>query len=90
MSWTDLEGFGFGDDSTLTRTRIWLFVSFTVCFAGIIAAIWIGVEHWFNNADLGNVWPGVALICQNLLIFLAALAYRFAKPPPQDSDGAVF
>ena len=74
VNWTDLEGFGFGglDDEVQKRARIWLLISFTLAFGGIIAAIWIGSANWFSRPPTEKVtdWPGVALILQNCLIFV--------------------
>eukprot|EP01122_Echinamoeba_exundans_P000084 TRINITY_DN10068_c0_g1_i1.p1 TRINITY_DN10068_c0_g1~~TRINITY_DN10068_c0_g1_i1.p1 ORF type:complete len:157 (-),score=22.04 TRINITY_DN10068_c0_g1_i1:85-555(-) len=83
VSWTDLEGFGFGGgDEVQSRARIWLFISFAFCFGGIIASIWIGVVNWFTNptTEPHSTWPGAAIILQNSAIFVSGLLYRFAKP----------
>lgn len=91
VNWSDVEGMGLYsmDDSNQKRIRIWLLLSGVVAFGSIFAAVWIAVAHWFTNekAPFSN-WPGVALILQNVLIFLSGITYRYAKPPPGDEYNA--
>jgi len=82
VSWNDLNGdFMFGDGVS-TKAKVWLFVSFIIAFGALIAGCWIGVTRWFisTNPKPDSVWPGVAIILQNILIFVSATLYRFAKP----------
>lgn len=87
VNWSDVEGMGLYtmDDSNQKRIRIWLLLSGIVAFGSIFAAVWIAVAHWFTNdkTPFSN-WPGVALILQNVLIFLSGITYRYAKPPPSE------
>jgi hypothetical protein len=71
VSWTDLDGFGFGEiDDRQKRARAWLFASFAMAFSGIIAAVWIAVVNWFNSQVPDHSdWPAIALILQNVGIF---------------------
>jgi len=91
VSWTDLQGFGFGslDDDVQKRARLWLFFSFTLSFGCVIAAVWIAIVHWFKRkpdaGEIFTVWPGVALILQNILILFSAILYRFSKWPEDDA-----
>jgi hypothetical protein len=42
-----------------------------IAFGGIIAALWIAIEHWFNHIPAPTyIYPGFALIFQNIFIFL--------------------
>jgi len=87
VSWKDLGGFnwGFSEDAVQTRVRVWLFLSLVIAFGGIIGAIWSAVEHWFNmNPKPDHEWPGIALILQNVLIFVSSMLYRFKT---SDTDG---
>jgi hypothetical protein len=86
VNWSDLYGLGFSSvDSELTRVRVWLFVSFVIAFGGIIAAVWIACANWFVNEQTPfTQWPGIALILQNVFIFISGILYRFAKPPPEE------
>lgn len=87
VNWSDVEGMGLYsmDDSNQKRIRIWLLLSGVVAFGSIFAAVWIAVAHWFTNEKTPfSNWPGVALILQNVLIFLSGITYRYAKPPPGD------
>jgi hypothetical protein len=58
----------FGDGVS-TKARIWLFCSFIVAFAGIIIAVWMGIVNWFQKDPDTSVYPGVAIIIQNVAIF---------------------
>jgi len=82
ISWDDLGGMSFSPafDDVQGRVRVWFFLSLVIGFSGIIAAIWIGVEHWLSNADAKYTWPGIVLIFQNVLIFISAVLLRFSRP----------
>eukprot|EP01120_Amphizonella_sp_Union-15-10_P009054 TRINITY_DN3355_c0_g1_i2.p1 TRINITY_DN3355_c0_g1~~TRINITY_DN3355_c0_g1_i2.p1 ORF type:complete len:154 (-),score=17.94 TRINITY_DN3355_c0_g1_i2:76-537(-) len=82
VSWTDLQGFGFGslDDDVQKRARLWLFFSFAIAFGCVTASIWIAIVHWFQ-IEGSNSWPGIAIILQTLLILGSAVFYRFSRWP---------
>ena len=86
VSWSDLNNNSlFSNDGVSTKARVWLFVAFIIQFGALIAAIWIGIVHWFQNEVVPKTqYGGVAIIIQNLLIFAAALIYRFAKPQEEE------
>jgi len=89
INWKDLGGFSWGaEDGYQTRVRVWLFLSLVVAFGGIIAAVWIASVHWFSS-DAIEKWPGIALITQNLLIFLSTMLFRF-NTSPSDSEYSSF
>lgn len=80
VSWRDLGGASwFGDDAVQARVRAWLFFSLVVCFGGILAAVWVASVHWFQQKPTYD-WPGLALILQNITLFVSAMLFRFAKP----------
>lgn len=81
VNWRDLGGmnWSWSEDAVQARVRAWLFLSLVVCFGGMIGATWAAIAHWFDNHPRYE-WPGAALIVQNVLIFVAAMLYRFAKP----------
>jgi len=89
VSWRDLDSNNIFGDQVSARAKIFLFCAFIVCFGGIIAAIWIAAQWWFiaanNFTPKPSVYGGIALIVQNILIFLSTLLYRFAKPQEEDS-----
>jgi len=83
VSWNDLNSnFVFGDGVS-TKAKIWLFISFIIAFAAVIAAAWIGISHWFQ-ASPNSQYGGIAIIVENVLIFASALIYRFSKPKEED------
>jgi hypothetical protein len=83
VSWNDLNGSVFGEEST-AKARLWLLFSFLIEFGAIAAAIWIAIAHWFQGSPKSE-YPGVALIISNSLIFISAMIYRFAKPQDEFS-----
>jgi len=83
VNWRDLGGFNWGwaEDGVQARVRAWLFFALVVCFGGIIAAVWVASVHWFGKEQPPvYTYPGFALIFQNLILFLATMLFRFAKP----------
>jgi len=78
VSWNDINYNMFGD-SVSTKAKVWLFFSFLIAFGALIASIWIAVSYWFMR-NAGSQYGGVAIIVENLLIFVSAMMYRFAKP----------
>jgi len=80
VSWNEVnDNFMFGEGVS-TKAKIWLFFSFLLAFGSLIASIWIAVQYWFMKSNTGSQYGGVALIVENLLIFISAMMYRFAKP----------
>ena len=55
---------------TLEGARLWLLTGFILGFGALIAAIWILFQEYVATSNYG-AWPGVALVAQNVLIFLA-------------------
>lgn len=52
VSWEDLGGSSWAaseDTGRQNRVRIFFFLSLVIAFGGIIAALWIAIEHWFNH-----------------------------------------
>ncbi|EGG14459.1 transmembrane protein [Cavenderia fasciculata] len=76
-----------GDDSYVTKIRIWLFVSFAINFGCIAGSVWIMAAtfmppHVNSNAE----WPGIALTLQNVLIFLSSLTLMYSKSRNEDEN----
>jgi len=91
VSWRDLGGASWGswgDDAVQARVRAWLFFSLVVCFGGILASIWVASVHWFQQKPTYD-WPGLALILQNVTIFVSAMLFRFAKPLEENAYSAL-
>ncbi|KXZ55178.1 hypothetical protein GPECTOR_3g324 [Gonium pectorale] len=41
------------DDATFCRSRLWLFASYVVSFASIVAAVWVMIAHYGKQRDRG-------------------------------------
>jgi len=82
VSWQDIHDSGFWGNGP--RAKIWLLASFVVAFLSVIGSLWVAIAIWFSPPASHNqplsLYPGFAIIIQNVLIFVAALLYRFAKP----------
>jgi len=85
VRWSDLNSNNMFGSGVSNKARAWMFFSFIIAFGCIAAAIWIAIVHWFQGNPTTSVYPGVAIIIKNLLIFVSAMLYRFAKP--QDDLG---
>jgi len=81
-SWGDINGSMFNEGSS-TKARVWLLISFIIAFAAIIASLWLAITHWFM-AKPDSQWGGIALILNNVLIFVGSLLYRYSKPSGDD------
>ncbi|EFJ44911.1 hypothetical protein VOLCADRAFT_118500, partial [Volvox carteri f. nagariensis] len=48
------------DDATYCRSRLWLFLSYIVSFASIVAAVWVMLAHYAHNPNFSSAdkWPG--------------------------------
>jgi len=82
VSWAQIHDSGFWGDGP--RARIWLLASFTIAFGSILGSLWIAIVIWFSppkdKPQPLSVYPGIAILLQNILIFAAGLLYRFGKP----------
>ncbi len=77
-----MDGDGSYDDGSLTRARVWLLLSYVIAFASLVAAVWILIVHYENNADITGfqVWPGVAGVIQTVLINVSGLCWWSLRP----------
>ncbi|TGZ74387.1 hypothetical protein CRM22_000970 [Opisthorchis felineus] len=55
-----------------------LFFAFLVSFSCVIASCWI-LFGAYVAVGSSNVWPGVAILLQNLLLCAASLTFRFGR-----------
>jgi len=86
VSWSDLDSNAIFGDQVSSRAKVFLFIAFIVCFIGLIAAAWIGIQYYFVNKDPNtSAYGGVAIIIQNILIFVSTIMYRFSKAQDEDS-----
>ncbi|KAG2448465.1 hypothetical protein HYH02_006357 [Chlamydomonas schloesseri] len=76
------------DDASFCRSRLWLFVSYIVSFASIVAAVWVMLAHYAHNPDLSaaDKWPGAAGIFQVTFILGSGLLF-FVSRTPTDTGG---
>ncbi|XP_055382723.1 transmembrane protein 50B [Condylostylus longicornis] len=67
-------------NSSVSRGRmamLWLLVGFILGFASVIASVWVMIDD--TTRKHGKVWPGVAILLQNVLILVATLIYKFGR-----------
>ncbi|GLC37889.1 hypothetical protein PLESTB_001505800 [Pleodorina starrii] len=76
------------DDATYCRSRLWLFLSYIVSFASIVAAVWVMLAHYARNPDYSAAekWPGAAGIFQVTFILGSGLMF-FVSRTPADTGG---
>lgn len=59
----ELENFDAFDEGVFCRSRFWLFISYVVSFASVIAAVWVLLQG-YALSEAPSVWPGVAGLFQ--------------------------
>ena len=64
-----------GDNQVLVR--VWIFIWFTVACCAVGGAIWITTTEYPPN--INDNWPGVSIIVQTILVFLAGLVLFVAR-----------
>lgn len=69
LNWTDLTSFSLSGDSVELEHRLWLAASFAVLVIGLVASLWVGIQIYLVPGD--NELIGIALIVQNVLIFVS-------------------
>jgi len=68
------------DNPSVNRGRIamlWLLVGFILGFASVIASAWVMIDDTTKKRE--NIWPGIAILIQNVLILIATLVYKFGR-----------
>eukprot|EP00127_Corallochytrium_limacisporum_P007525 Clim_evm47s253 gene=Clim_evmTU47s253 len=69
---------GFGEGFSPKAARAWLLMGFILLFSGIISSAWIMFADYIVPGS-DKQWTGIALFLQNVLIFLAALIFKFGR-----------
>lgn len=59
----ELETYDAFDEGVFCRSRSWLFISYVVSFASVIAAVWVLLQG-YALGDVPSVWPGAAGVLQ--------------------------
>ena len=77
------------DDGALCRSRFWLFLSYVVSFAALVAAVWVLAQDYaLNPAMKGQpLWPGVAGVFQVTCILGAGLVFFVSRTPADGGGG---
>ncbi|GAX76275.1 hypothetical protein CEUSTIGMA_g3719.t1 [Chlamydomonas eustigma] len=76
------------DDASYCRARVWLFLSYVVSFASLVAAVWVMIQHYSSNPDFtpAEKWPGAAGIFQVSFILGSALLFFISRTPGNSSS----
>ena len=69
---------GSFDDGVQSKARCWVFFSLLMMFCSIGGAIWIIVVD-LQLGDGYYHWGGLAVLIQNILIFLGGLLFRIVR-----------
>ncbi|KAL6745536.1 hypothetical protein V8C86DRAFT_2975444 [Haematococcus lacustris] len=77
------------DDAGYCRPRFWLFVSYLVSFASVVAAVWVLIACFTSNPELSaeERWPGAAGILQVVCILGSGLLLFVSRSPSEDAAG---
>jgi hypothetical protein len=82
----ELETYDAFDEGVFCRSRSWLFISYVVSFASVIAAVWVLLQG-YALGDVPSVWPGAAGVLQVIFILAAALVFFVARTPAEGGGG---
>jgi len=78
-----VQGDGFGVDGQTCLARLYIFTGFLCLFSTLIASIWVMAAQFVgsdnNKAPYRKASTGVALVIQNLLIFVSACVFKFFR-----------
>lgn len=75
MDWDIVEGFA-ADDSVANKAKCWLLLAVTIFFSCLAGAIFILAERFAKN---GNLYAGIAIVVQNILIIIAYVLSVFLR-----------
>jgi len=81
IPYSALSSDGGFDDPVNTRAKIALAIVVLSAMGCFFGAIWILAKN-YSKSDDGNSYPGVAILLQNILIFVSGLIARFARTDP--------
>lgn len=59
-----------------------LLIGFILGFTALMGSVWILISE-YTTGTYKNAWPGVALLFQNMLIFLGSLTFKFGRVEEQ-------
>ena len=66
--------------------QAWFLASVTGLFACLAASLWVFGAIWgIKETRAHSIYPGLALVLQNIFIVIAAFMYRFARSGSEDS-----
>jgi hypothetical protein len=87
VSLNDLHPFAlvFSEDISY-KVRAWLFVAFALGFGSLGASIWMCVDSYGHEPG-DRVWPGVALVLQNVIILFSSVLLLFARKVSEEDEG---
>lgn len=66
------------DGSSAKAAKAFLLVGFILGFTALTASVWILISE-YATGKYGATYPGVALLIQNILIFLSSLTFKFGR-----------
>ena len=56
-----------------------LLVGFILGFTALTGSVWVLISEYAASTEAKSTYPGVALLIQNVLIFLASLTFKFGR-----------
>lgn len=60
-----------------------LLIGFILGFSALTGSVWILISEYGSGKENMPVYPGVALLIQNILIFLGSLTFKFGRVEEQ-------
>jgi len=72
------------DEGISTKVKVWLYASFALSFSSIGAALWVMAAVFLPPHYQGSQWPGIAVMLQNCIIFLASITLLSSRTQKMD------
>ena len=74
------------DEQSDCRLKTWLFLSYLMSLGAIIGSVAVLVSGYAKNAAVDEIWPGVAVVFQSVLIILSGLVYFITVSAAYDNN----
>lgn len=60
-----------------------LLLGFILGFSALTGSVWILISEYASGKYPSSLYPGIALLIQNILIFLGSLTFKFGRVEDQ-------
>ncbi|CAF0858753.1 unnamed protein product [Adineta ricciae] len=80
VSNAQVRGDAYGDSCVgQVGARIILFIAFLLAFGSLIGGAWVLFGYYIPYKSSDKIYPGIAIFCQNLAIFISTVILKFGR-----------